>query len=155
MEAVLAQVQDGMEKAVCYASKALSMSHARYSATRRELLAILTFSRHFRLYLVVGKFTILTDHRALQWLHNFKGPDGINARWLEKLASFNYTVRHRPGTSIGHADGLSRVPSHEVNVVAQNSSGTECPHQDESNQWELSTMTEKNDDDHASTISEE
>ena len=79
----------------------------------------------------------------------------MTARWLEKVASFAYTVRHRPGTSAGHADGLSRVPSHEVNVVAQNSSGIEDPHQDESNQWEHSTMTQKNNDDHASTSSEE
>ena len=83
------------------------------------------------------------------------GRDDLTARWLEKLASCNYTVRHRPGTSIGHADGFSRVPSHEVNVVAENSSGIECPHQDESNEWEHSTLTQKNDDDHASTSSEE
>ena len=155
MGAVLAQVQDGMEKAICYASKALSKSQTKYSATRRELLAIVTFTRHFRHYLLGRKFTIVTDHRALQWLHNFKDPDGMTARWLEKLASFDYTVRHRPGTSIGHADGLSRVPSHEVNVVAQNSSGIEHRNQDESNQWEHSTMPQKNDDDHASTSSEE
>ena len=79
----------------------------------------------------------------------------MTARWLERLASFDYTVHHRPGMSIGHADDLSRVPSHEVNVVAHNSSGIECPHQDESNQWEHSTMTQKNDDDQASTNTEE
>ena len=155
MGAVLAQVQDGMKRAICYASKALSKSQTKYSATRRELLAIVNFTRHFRHYLLGRKFRIVTDHRALQWLHNFKDPDGMTARWLEKLASFDYTVHHRPGTSIGHADGLPRVPSHEVNVVAQNSCGIECPHQDESNQWEHSTTTQKNDDDHASTSSVE
>ena len=79
----------------------------------------------------------------------------MTALWLEKLESFGYTVHHRPGTSIGHADGLSRVPSHEVNVVAQNSSGSQRPHQDESDQWKPLIMTQKNDDDHASTSSEE
>ena len=74
---------------------------------------------------------------------------------VRKIASFDYTVRHRPGTSIGHADGLSGVPSHEVKVVPQNSSGIECPHQDESNQMEHSTMIQNNDDDHASTSSQE
>ena len=155
MGAVLAQVQDGMEKTIGYASKALSKSQTKYSATRREFLAIVTFTRHFHHYLLVRKFTIVTDHRALQWLHNFEDPDEMTARWLERLAAFGYTVRHRPGTSIGHADGLSRVPSHEVNVVAQNSSGIDCPHQDEINQWEHSTTTQKNDDDHASTSSKE
>ena len=144
-----------MEKVICYASKALSKSQTKYSATRREFLAIVTFTRHFRHYLLGRKCTILSDHRALQWLHNFKDLDGMSARCLEKLASFDYTVSHRPGTSNNNADGLSTVPSQEVNVIAQNCNGIECPHQDKSNQWEPSTMTQKIDDDHASTSSEE
>ena len=115
--AVLAQVQDGKERAICYASKSLSKSQTKYSATRRELLALVTFTRHFRHYLLGQKFTIVTDHSALQWLHSFKDPDGITARWLEKLAPFDYEVRHRPGKSIGHADGLSRIPPNSINAI--------------------------------------
>ena len=70
----------------------------------------LTFTRHFKHYLLGRKFKIVTDHRALQWLHNFKDPDGLTARRLEKLAAFEYEVQHRPSKSIGHADGLSRIP---------------------------------------------
>ena len=55
------------------------------------------------------KFKIVSDHRALQWLHNFKDPDGLTARWLKKIAAFDYEVQHRPGRSIGDADGLSRI----------------------------------------------
>ena len=117
MGAVLAQVQDGKERAICYASKSLSKSQTKYSATRRELLALVTFTRHFRHYLLGQKFTIVTDHSALQWLHSFKDPDGITARWLEKLAPFDYEVRHRPGKSIGHADGLSRIPPNSINAI--------------------------------------
>ena len=109
MGAVLAQVQDGKERAICYASKAFSKSQTNYSATKRELLAIVTFTRHFKHYLLGRKFKIVTDHRALQWLHNFEDPDGLTARWLEKLAAFDYDVQHRPGKSSGHADGLSRT----------------------------------------------
>ena len=117
MGAVLAQVQDGRERAICYASKSLSKSQTKYSDTRRELLALVTFTRHFRHYLLVQKFTIVTDHSALQWLHSFKDPDGITARWLEKLAPFDYEKRHRPGKSIGHADGLSRIPPNSINAI--------------------------------------
>ena len=94
MGAVLAQVQDGKVRAICYASKSLSKSQTKYSATRRELLALVIFTRHFRHYLLGQKFTIVTDHSAFQWLHSFKDPDGINARWLEKLRTFGYEVRH-------------------------------------------------------------
>ena len=134
MGAVLSEVQDGKERAICYASKAFSKSlqtnfqtkrfQANYSATKRELLAIVTFTRHFKQYLLGRKFKIVTDHRALQWLHNFKDPDGLTARWLEKLAAFDYEVQHRPGKSIGHADRLSRIPF--VNQVTTSSS-TEKP----------------------------
>ena len=117
MGAVLAKVQDGKERAICYASKSLSTRQTKYSATRRELLAPVTFTRHFRHYLLCQKITIVTDHSALQWLHSFKDPDGITARWLVKLAPFDYEVRHRPGKSIGHADGLSRIPLNSINAI--------------------------------------
>ena len=110
MGTVLVQVQDGKERAICYTSKAFSKSQTNYSATKRELLAIVTFTRHFKHYLLGRKFKIVTRHRALQWLHNFKDPGGLTARWLEKLAAFDYEVQHRPGKSIGHADGLLRIP---------------------------------------------
>ena len=117
MGAVLAQGQDGKERAICYASKSLSKSQTKYSATRRELLALVTFTRHFRHYLLGRKFTIVTGHSALQGLHSFKDTDGITARWLQKLAPFDYEVRHRPGKPIGHADGLSRIPPNSINAI--------------------------------------
>ena len=77
-------------------------------------MAIVTFTRHFKYYLLGKKLKIVTDDRALQWLHNFKDPDGLTARWLEKLAAFDCEVQHRPGKKIGRADGLSRIPSVQV-----------------------------------------
>ena len=115
--AVFAQVQDGNERAICYASRSTSKSQTNYSTTRRELLALVTFTRQFRHYLLGQNFTIVTDHSELQWLHSFKDPDEIIARWLEKLAPFDYEVRHRPGKSIGHADGLSRIPPISINAM--------------------------------------
>ena len=92
MGAVLWQVQDGQERAICYASKAFSRAQTRYSATKRERLAVFNFTRHFRHYLLGRQFKIVTDHSALQWLHKFKDPDALTARWLEKLAAFNYEL---------------------------------------------------------------
>ena len=66
MGAVLAQVQDGKERAICYASKAPSKSQTNYSATKRELLVIVISTRHFKPYLLGRKRKIVTDHRALQ-----------------------------------------------------------------------------------------
>ena len=104
--AVLAQVQNGLERVICYASKSLNKAQIRYSTTKRELLAIVNYTR-----LLGRRFKTITDHRALQWLHNSKDPDALTARWLEKLAAFDYEIEHRSGKSIGHADCMSRLPA--------------------------------------------
>ena len=114
MGAILAQVQNGQERTNCYASKEFSKAQTKYAATKRELLAIVKFTGHFRHYLLGRKFTIITDHKAVQWLHNFKDPDGLTARWLQKLPAFDYEVHHRPVKSIEHADGLSRIPAAKI-----------------------------------------
>ena len=131
MGAVLSQVQDGKERAICYASKAFSKAQTRNSPTKRELLAVVNFTRHFKHYLLGQKFTFITDHRALQWLHNFKDPDALTARWLEKLAAFDYEVVHRPGKSIGHADGLSRTPLRALNAIATEDPAADAPEGDQ------------------------
>ena len=48
MGAVLSQVQDGQERSICYASRAFSKAQTTYSATKRELLAVVNFTRHFK-----------------------------------------------------------------------------------------------------------
>ena len=95
-----------------FTSKAFAKIQTNYSATKRELLAIVTFTRHFKHYLLGRNFKIVTDHcaLALQWLHNSKDRDELTARRLEKLAAFDYEVQHRPDKSIGHTGGLSRIP---------------------------------------------
>ena len=56
MGAVLAQIQNGSERVICYASKSFSKAQSRYSATKRELLAIVNSTRHFKHYLLGRKF---------------------------------------------------------------------------------------------------
>ena len=66
MCAVLAESQNGPERVIRYASKSFIKTQSRYSTTKRERLAILNFTRHFKHYLLGKKFQIITDHRALQ-----------------------------------------------------------------------------------------
>ncbi len=79
---------------VAYASRLLSKPERQYCVTRRELLAVVIFTRHFRPFLLGRKFTRQTDHGSLTWLRNFKEPEGQMARWLEQLQEYDFSIVH-------------------------------------------------------------
>lgn len=108
--AVLSQVQDGREVVIAYGSRRLSKSERNYCVTRQELLAIVWFTEHFKHYLIGRKFLLRTDHGSLRWLFGFKEPEGQMARWLERLAVFDFDIEHRAGSKHGNSDGMSRIP---------------------------------------------
>jgi len=76
--------------------------------TRKELLALVTFVKKFRQYLLGAHFLVRTDHTALQWLKRTPEPIGQQARWLEILEEYDYTIEHRTGSKHCNADALSR-----------------------------------------------
>ncbi|KAL0161775.1 hypothetical protein M9458_045500, partial [Cirrhinus mrigala] len=63
--AVLAQLQWGEERVITYASTHLTPAQRRYCVTRRELLAVIFYTRQFRHYLLGKKFLLRTDHNSL------------------------------------------------------------------------------------------
>ena len=105
---VLSQIQNGTEKVIAYASKTLNKSQRNYCTTNKELLAVITFVKHFRHYLLGRKFLIRTDHSSLRWLTNFKDAEGMIARWIVQLSCYDYEIEHRRGDCHGNVDGLSR-----------------------------------------------
>eukprot|EP00731_Ephydatia_muelleri_P039162 Em1159g2a len=116
--AVLSQEHDGLERVVAYASRTLSKAERKYCVTRKELLAVVTFMRHFRPYLLGHHFILRTDHSSLQWIYSMKEPEGQLARWLEQIQEFDVEVVHRRGKCHQNADALSRL---------QNADKSECP----------------------------
>ena len=95
---------------MAYASCTLSQAERKYCVTRKELLAVVTFIKHFRPYLLGRHFTLRTDHGSLTWLARFKEPEGQLARWLKKLQEYDFYILHRSGKCHGNADALSRLP---------------------------------------------
>lgn len=118
--AELIQVQNGKERVVAYGSFTLSPAQRRYCTTRKELLAVVRFVQHFRHYLLGREFVVRTDHSSLQWLINFKEPQGQLARWLEVLSQYHVKVQHRAGKHHVNADILSRLvadkPCQEMSI---------------------------------------
>ncbi len=96
------------ERPIAYASQSMTKAQRRYCTTRRELLAIVTFTHKFRHYLLGRRFLIRTDHSALRWVMSFKEPVDQMARWLELLSQYSFRLEHRAGKKHTNADALSR-----------------------------------------------
>lgn len=69
----------------------------------------------FRCYLYGRKFTIVTDHKPLEWLMSIKEPNSKLVRCRLKLEEFSYDIKFKKGKLNSNADFLSRIPA-EVNV---------------------------------------
>ncbi|CAI7777910.1 unnamed protein product [Closterium sp. NIES-53] len=110
MGAILCQELDGEERVVAYASRSCSPAEAKYSSYHGEGLAAVWAVKHFRVYLQGREFTLITDHQPLQWLMTHQGLTGRNARWAVTLQEYDFKIRHRPGKTLQHVDGLSRNP---------------------------------------------
>lgn len=110
--AVLSQIQDGEERVICYLSRSLTKRERFYSTTQKECLAVLFAVEKLRPYLEGTKFTVVTDHWSLKWLHSIKDPMGRIARWSIRLQQYDFDVVHRKGKEHVVPDALSRsVPA--------------------------------------------
>ena len=62
--------------------------------TRKELLAVVRFTRQYRHYLLGREFLLRIDHNNLTWLLPFKYL-GQLAWWLEELSQLHIIVLHQ------------------------------------------------------------
>ncbi|CAF4922690.1 unnamed protein product, partial [Rotaria magnacalcarata] len=81
----------------------------------RECLAIVDGCNYYRPYIEETRFTAITDHKALKWLHSTKDLSSRLARWAIQIATYDIDIQHRPGCENGPPDALSRYPI-DVNV---------------------------------------
>lgn len=102
------------ETVIAYTSRHLSDSQIKWSTTEKEAFAIIHSVKTFYHYLYGTKFTIVTDHRPLEYLMSKKDPTGRLARWSLFLQQFDITIKYRPGKANQNADCLSRIP---VNLI--------------------------------------
>ena len=83
--------------------------------------------KQFRIYLISRRFRLFTDHAALKQILNEPDPRGRRARWISRLAEFDYEVIYRRGADNVVADALSRQIGNEsvnnLGVVGQGLDG--------------------------------
>ncbi|KAI2665823.1 Transposon Tf2-9 polyprotein [Labeo rohita] len=98
----------------------LSPAERNYDVGNRELLAIKLALEEWRHWLEGAKhpFTVLTDHKNLEYLHSAKLLNHRQARWALFFSRFDFSVTYRPGSQNTKADALSRL--HEPDLPIGN-----------------------------------
>jgi transposase InsO family protein len=116
--AVLYQEYEGRRHYISFASLSSTKGQKNYSATRRELLAIVFALKTFHDYIWGTKFTLLTDHKALTFLFTQKHVNFMLRSWLDFLIDYSFDVVHCPGLLNVLPDCLSRLYDNEKDESA-------------------------------------
>jgi hypothetical protein len=114
--AILTQVSDNgkNEHLISCHSRMLKGAELNYHTLDREIMAVYYGVEQNRSYLWGNKFVIRTDNMAIPYLERNKTSDSRRAiQWFLKLSEYDFTVEHRKGKTIPHADAFSRYPATE------------------------------------------
>lgn len=117
---ILVQTQNGEDRVVCYASRALTNVERRYCQTEKEALAIVWACERLHHYLFGTKFQLMTDHKPLEVIYGNKRKQTSARieRWVLRLQSYDFTVQYISGER-NIADPLSRMLKPEGRVTSQ------------------------------------
>ena len=98
---------------IAFASKSLTDTETRYANIERELLAIVFTCQWFNTYLLGRPFTVKSDHKPLEMIHqkSLASAQPRLQQMLLQLQQYDVTIRYRPGKEMLLADALSRCPS--------------------------------------------
>jgi len=87
--AVLSQKDaDGHEKVIEYASRSLQKAERKWGTTEHEALAVKWACEIMRPYLYGTRFTVITDHRALQYVFKHQATNARLNRWALCLMEY-------------------------------------------------------------------
>ncbi|MBW0535063.1 hypothetical protein O181_074778 [Austropuccinia psidii MF-1] len=112
--AALHQVQIIDEKPtegpVCYISRKIKSTEARYGTSQMECLCLVWALEKLHYYLDGSVFEVITDWNAVKSLLNMKTPNRHMLRWQIAIQEYrgNMTIAHKAGNIHKNADGLSR-----------------------------------------------
>ncbi|KAL0155832.1 hypothetical protein M9458_050095, partial [Cirrhinus mrigala] len=116
--AVLSQRQGQPPKTYpcAYFSHKLTPAERNYDVGNRELLAIKLALEEWRHWLegALHPFTVLTDHKNLEYLRSARVLNHRQARWALFFTRFQFQVTYRPGSQNTKADALSRIHDPDI-----------------------------------------
>lgn len=115
--AILSQRQSSTAKLhpCAFYSRKLNAAERNYDVGDRELLAMKAAFEEWRHWLEGANFpfSVLTDHKNLEYLRSAKHLNPRQARWSLFFSRFDFSVTYRPGSKNTKADALSRIHEDE------------------------------------------
>ena len=99
-------------KITSHASRALADPEKEYSQTEKEALAIVWSVEHFHLFLYGAKFSLITDHKALEVIYGKRTAKASARieRWILRLQPYTFKIVYKSGAE-NPADYLSLHPT--------------------------------------------
>lgn len=110
-KAIAAILQTSTGEPVSFFSRVLSSSEKNYDIVEKEALAVYWGITRSRMILLNRKFTVITDHKPIQFLFNSIKVSPKILRWRLALQEYNFDVLYCPGKQNVVADCFSRINS--------------------------------------------
>jgi hypothetical protein len=95
---------------VAFESRALKGAELNYPVHEQEMLAIVRALKRWKTDLIGSHIYVYTDHKTLQNFNIQKELSRRQARWMEFLSQFDYSILYINGPDNTVADALSRLP---------------------------------------------
>ena len=105
----LLQEHDGVLHPLSYVSKSLTPTQRAYSATKRELLALIFTLEQYRNTILYYEVKVYTDHRPLLGIMAKGTKDATMTRWTLLVQEYNIKLHYLPGKENLFSDVLSRL----------------------------------------------
>ena len=77
-------------------------------SSKGEILAMTYVFQRCERFLLLNRFTVVTDNKTVANWVTMKDPGGTARMWMEFLQKFSFSVVHCPGKELVNVDSLSR-----------------------------------------------
>ena len=103
------------KKPLDYYSRKLDPAEINYTTGDKEMFAVVVALKHWRHLTQNAKYKVFvhTDHKGLMFFLETKQLSPKQVRWLEKLACYDFAIKHIKGKDNVGADALSRKPDYK------------------------------------------
>src|SRR5215211_7640335 len=112
-------LQEAKNNIAAMHSRKFNEAQTNYSTTDQELFTVVNALETFEVHLLGIPFTIVTDHKALEYMMKRAINSPRIAWWMQFMQRFDFETIHTPGETNILTDALSRLYENTENVTIE------------------------------------